>query len=96
MWDDWEKQFDCTNRVTADRHDYCRIFNKASVKNWGTSLNPGPTLNLMKLNTGICRGIAFQFPDEKNENILSYLKDREGKNFQLVDVNITLEDNSKK
>ncbi len=94
MWDSWETKFGCTRRVVADLPGYCRRFNKASVRNWGTKAAPGPTLNLSKLDTGVCRGIAFQFPDAQKMEILSYLEGREGKAFPLHDIVVRLEDQS--
>lgn len=95
MWDNWETKHGCTRRVVADLPGYCRGFNKASVRNWGTKATPGPTLNLSKLDTGVCRGIAFQFPDAQKIEILSYLEEREGKAFSLHEVVVRLEDRSK-
>lgn len=94
MWDGWETTLGCTCRVVADLSGYCRRFNKASVRNWGTKTAPGPTLNLLKLDTGLCRGIAFQFPDAQKSEILSYLQEREGKAFQLQEVEVLLENQS--
>lgn len=86
MWDGWETKHSCTRRVVADLPGFCRRFNKASVQNWGTHAAPGPTLNLSKTTTGICRGIAFEFPDTQKAEILSYLKMREGKAFPLHEM----------
>jgi glutathione-specific gamma-glutamylcyclotransferase len=83
MWDGWEAKRGCTRRVVADLPGFCRRFNKASVRNWGTESAPGPTLNLSKAAAGICRGIAFEFPDTQKAEILSYLEEREGKGFLL-------------
>lgn len=95
MWDNWETKYGCTCRVLADLPGYCRRFNKASVRNWGTKVTPGPTLNLSKLDTGICRGMAFQFPDAQKIEILYYLEGREGKVFPLHEVEACLGDQSK-
>lgn len=95
MWDDWETKHGCTRRVVADLPGYCRRFNKASVRNWGTKTAPGPTLNLSKLDNGLCRGIAFRFPDAQKTEILSYLAEREGAAFPLHEVEVFLEDQSK-
>lgn len=81
IWDDWEKDFSCTRRLTAELHGYRRTFNKLSIKNWGTKSNPGPTLNLELADRGICTGIAFEFPDEQSMDVQSYLAAREGKGF---------------
>lgn len=95
MWDNWEAKYGCTRRVVADLPGYCRRFSKASVKNWGTKATPGPTLNLSKLDAGVCRGIAFEFADVQRMEILSYLEVREGKAFPLHEVVIHFEDQSK-
>lgn len=94
MWDGWEAKYGCNRRVVADLPGYCRRFNKASVRNWGTKATPGPTLNLSKLDAGVCRGIAFQFPDTQKMEVLAYLKDREGKAFPLHELLVRLEDQS--
>lgn len=94
MWDSWETERGCTRRVIAELPGYCRRFNKASVRNWGTHAAPGPTLNLSKVAAGICRGIAFEFPDAKKGEILSYLEAREGKAFTLHDVLVRIDDQS--
>lgn len=94
MWDGWETKRGCTCRVVADLPGYCRMFNKASVRNWGTKAAPGPTLNLSKDSDGVCRGIAFQFSDAQKMEILSYLVEREGKTFPLHEMPVRLEDQS--
>lgn len=93
MWDDWEAKRGCIRKAVADLHGYCRMFNKASVKNWGTKSTPCPTLKLSKVGAGVCRGIAFEFPDEQKTEILSYLQEREGK-FPLHEISVRLEDQS--
>lgn len=94
MWDGWETKHGCIRRVLADLPGYCRTFNKASVRNWGTKSAPCPTLNLSKVAGSVCRGIAFEFPDAQKAEILSYLKEREGKAFPLHEVPVHLEDQS--
>ncbi len=94
MWDGWETKLGCIRRVVADLPGYCRRFDKASVRNWGTKAAPCPTLNLSKVPSGICRGIAFQFPDAHNAEILSYLEKREGKSFPLYEMLVRIEDQS--
>lgn len=91
MWDNWEAVFSCRRRAPATLAGYCRTFNKASVKNWGTRENPGPTLNLAPSATGACRGMAFEFSDQDDAAVLKYLTKREG-GFELRPVPITLDD----
>ena len=94
MWDGWETKRGCTQRVLADLSGYCRRFNKASVRNWGTRTVPGPTLNLSEVTAGVCRGIAFEFPDAHKAEILAYLGEREGKAFTFREVSVRIEDQS--
>ena len=39
---------------------------------------PGPTLNIVRAEGIPCRGIAFDFPDERSEAVMTELKKREG------------------
>lgn len=89
MWDGWEKDYDCRERVVADLKGYGRAFNKASVRNWGTKEHPGPTLNIAETAGAVCIGIAFGFAD--GEAVQTYLNDREG-GFEFRTVDITFQD----
>jgi cation transport protein ChaC len=90
MGDDWETEFGCLRRCVAVLPGYRRTFNKASTTNRGTRKFPCPTLNLEKDETGVCRGIAFEFPDLREGEVRKYLAEREGKGFPLEGVNIRL------
>lgn len=89
MWDGWEKDYDCRERVVANLNGYGRVFNKASVRNWGTNERPGPTLNIARNGGAVCTGIAFGFED--GEAVQAYLNDREG-GFEFRTVDVTLQD----
>ncbi len=91
MWDGWEKTRGCVRRAQADLSGYRRVFNKASVKNWGTEKSPGPTLNLTKSDSAQCHGMAFEFPDEREQEIWTYLAKREGPGFALRPLPVHLE-----
>jgi len=91
MWDHWEEKFSCKSKEKAKLDGFCRDFNKASIKNWGTEKNPGPTLNLVDASSGNCKGFAFEFSEENGENVLKYLREREGRNFDLKELSIILE-----
>jgi glutathione-specific gamma-glutamylcyclotransferase len=67
--------------MTAGLRGYSRAFNKLSVRNWGTRLHPGPTLNR----------VAFEFPKSRRGDIVAYLIRREGKDFTLGEQPIVLE-----
>jgi cation transport regulator ChaC len=38
-----------------------------------------------------CKGIAFEFPEKKRDEVVGYLKQREGRGFDLADQEIRLE-----
>jgi glutathione-specific gamma-glutamylcyclotransferase len=94
MGDGWEVSHGCTRRTRAELRGYQRVFNKASVKNWGTKAHPCPTLNVVKSASGACRGIAFEFPGTNEREVRDYLIEREGKAFPLRIVPIRLDDGS--
>ena len=91
MWDNWETTHGCLRQVVARLPGFRRTFNKASVKNWGTTDNPCPTLNLTTEPSASCDGVAFEFPEEKRREILDYLEQREGKDFEPKQQEIRLE-----
>lgn len=90
MWDGWHRQFNCNDIQQADLIGYERSFNKKSTRNWGTKLDPCPTLNLVPNEKALCRGLLFCFSDENSEPALSYLRKREGKNFQIKSLDVIL------
>lgn len=92
MWDDWEKKFNGKKYEKAILFNYERSFNKKSVKNWGSSEKPCPTLGLEKNENSKCVGTAFEFDDDKEEDVLNYLKEREGRSFKIKKLKITLPD----
>jgi glutathione-specific gamma-glutamylcyclotransferase len=75
MWDGWETDFGCVQRLPADLAGHRRIFNKKSLERWGTHARPGLTLNLTQ--GGTCRGVAFEFDDGARSDIEDYLCARE-------------------
>lgn len=89
MWDGWEADNGCLGRVMAELQGYARAFNKLSVRNWGTRLYPGPTLNLIASDSS-CQGIAFEFPEARRAEVMAYLTEREGKYFILSERPIVL------
>lgn len=91
MWDKWENKFDGKRYDNSKILNYHRDFNKKSTRNWGTRQDPGPTLGLEYEPGNECIGCAFEFSDDKKEQILEYLKDREGKSFSLVEIDVILE-----
>ena len=83
MWDKWQEGKHCIRVQKARLVGYRRSLNKASISNWGTKTSPCPTLNVVKQNGAFCEGLAFEFSDDSQHEILSYLRSREGKSFEL-------------
>lgn len=94
MGDWWEASRGCTRRALAELPGHTRAFNKASIRNWGTKANPCPTLNLVPKVSSTCRGIAFEFPEDRADEVRAYLMKREGKAFVLRPLLIYLDDGS--
>jgi glutathione-specific gamma-glutamylcyclotransferase len=92
MWDGWEAGYDCVRRVVATLPGFRRVFNKASVKNWGTRENPGPTLNVVADSSASCTGFAFEFPEQQGSKVLAYLKQWEGKGFRFDGRRVRLDE----
>lgn len=88
MSDGWQKNFGCLEVVRADLFGYVRVFNKKSTENWGSRAAPGPTLNVVASEGGVCTGMAFRFDDAQADEVLAALRVREGKNFDLVPLDI--------
>jgi len=95
MWDGWENARGCIRRARAELSGYRRVFNKPSIRNWGTEKCPCPTLNLVKADTACCCGLAFEFPDYREQEILKYLTKREGRDFVLHKLSAQLEEGDK-
>jgi glutathione-specific gamma-glutamylcyclotransferase len=96
MWDGWEARWSCLRQSVATLHGYSRAFNKPSVRNWGSSAAPCPTLNVEKHEGGVCVGVAFQFSDDLREAVLGYLGRREGEGFSFPKLDVLLEDGIQK
>jgi glutathione-specific gamma-glutamylcyclotransferase len=89
MWDGWHTEYGCLRSLLAVLPKHARAFNKASVRNWGTKANPGPTLNLVPAEED-CVGTAFEFPEDRAADVRAYLAKREGKGFELRAVAVKL------
>jgi glutathione-specific gamma-glutamylcyclotransferase len=88
MWDGWENRTGFQRRVIASLQGYRRIFNKASIRNWGDRQHPGPTLNIEPCEGDACKGIAFEFEEYSRDGVLAYLREREGRGFALRDLQL--------
>lgn len=89
MWDGWEATFDCKRKERAVLTGHARSFTKASIKNWGTKSAPGPTLGLIADAESECHGVAFEFDESRCQDVLAYLRKREG-GFSEVSIDVAL------
>lgn len=85
MSDGWESNFGCQLRTLANLKGYSRVLNKASIRNWGTKAAPCMTLNLMEVSGADCWGVGFRFEESSREDVVSYLKQREGTGFRFFE-----------
>jgi cation transport protein ChaC len=92
MWDGWERPLQGVRVDRASLPGHRRSFNKGSVRNWGSDDAPGPTLGLESDATGACVGTAFEFPDERAEEVKALLKKREGGSFCFPELQVRLPD----
>lgn len=92
MWDGWEESRGCVRRTKGELYGYHRVFNKPSVRNWGTTRCPCPTLNISKSSQSRCGGIAFEFRGNLMDEIKKYLNQREGRGFTLEELPILLDE----
>lgn len=92
MWDDWYLEHACIRTAKATLPGYRRAFNKASSRNWGTSQQRCPTLNIIEDSGGSCVGLAFEFPDERRASVMAALEAREGRNFEFETRGVIVED----
>lgn len=95
MSDGWEQEFACKGREVASLLGHRRAFIKRSVRNWGTSQYPCPTLALVEDHEAECLGVAFQFAEEQRSTVRAYLADREGRSFSFPARQIRLVSGSK-
>ncbi len=94
MGDGWEDRFGGSAVGQATLLGYHRSFNKKSTTNWGTTENPAPTLGLEPADAATCIGILFDLPDGRRDDVLAYLRKREGKSFEFPTLEVRLEDGS--
>jgi len=90
MNDGWEKAHGCVHRVHATLSGFSRSFDKASTESRGTKMNPAPTLRVVP-SDGSCRGIAFEFPEDRHPAVCKELLNREGRTFPLREHSVTLQ-----
>lgn len=75
MWQKWYKDYGCTAMVkNAFLNSYHREFNLASTMDYGTPATPAPILGLEPGDN--CIGVAYEFPDANEHQVLETMKQR--------------------
>ena len=75
MWQKWHQEHGCTDIIkNAFLHGYHRDFNMASIADYGTLSIPAPMLGLEPGDN--CIGVAFEFPDTNERQVMEVLKQR--------------------
>ncbi|MPZ39975.1 MAG: hypothetical protein GEU95_18345 [Rhizobiales bacterium] len=90
MWDGWEQRPGFQRCAVATLLGYQRIFNKASIRNWGNRQHLGPTLNIEPSEGAACMGVAFEFSENSRDEVLAYLRDRKGPSFELRELRLCI------
>ena len=73
----WNPGFDVQERVLARLPGYARSFCMRSIHRRGTPENPGLVLALDECTRSTCHGVALGVPDEQQDDVLAYLRERE-------------------
>ncbi len=73
----WKPGFDVAERVLATLPGYSRSFCMRSIHHRGTDANPGLVLALDEAPDATCSGVAMAVPDESQDQVLEYLRERE-------------------
>lgn len=73
----WNPGFEVTEQVHATLPGYARSFCMRSVHHRGTEADPGLVLALDAQDGAVCQGLALRAPDDRAEEVLSYLRERE-------------------
>lgn len=73
----WNPGFEVSERVLATLPGYARSFCMRSIHHRGTDESPGLVLALDECTTSTCEGVALGVPDESQDEVLAYLRERE-------------------
>lgn len=73
----WNPGFEVSERVLATLPGYARSFCMRSIHHRGTDESPGLVLALDECTKSTCEGVALGVPDESQDEVLAYLRERE-------------------
>lgn len=73
----WNPGFEPREKVLARLPGYARSFCMRSIHHRGTEAKPGLVLALDEMDGALCRGVAFRVVDGAEDDVLSYLRERE-------------------
>jgi len=73
----WNPGFEPAEKEIATLQGYARSFCMRSIHHRGTEEDPGLVLALDKAEDGLCDGVAFRVKSGEEEQVLTYLRERE-------------------
>ena len=73
----WDPGFTPARKIKARLHDYHRSFCMLSIHHRGSQDDPGLVLALDKQAGGQCTGVAFEVQADKEDAVLTMLRERE-------------------
>ncbi|WP_272003920.1 gamma-glutamylcyclotransferase [Roseovarius sp. ZX-A-9] len=73
----WNPGFEVEDQVIATLPGYSRSFCMRSIHHRGTDANPGLVLALDEGEGAACQGVALSVPDDRQDAVLAYLRERE-------------------
>ncbi|MDY6771418.1 MAG: gamma-glutamylcyclotransferase [Candidatus Nanohaloarchaea archaeon] len=86
----WQPGFEPEECVRGVMDGFHRAFNKRSTVRWGTPEHPSPTLGLEE--GGECVGLALRVAEDRFDDVMDYLREREGSGFSFEKAPVHLED----
>jgi cation transport protein ChaC len=86
----WNPGFETAERVIARLPGYARTFCMRSIHHRGTVDNPGLVLALDEYDGHVCEGVALRVPQGQENQVLSYLRERELVSSAYLEKNLRL------
>lgn len=86
----WNPGFDFEERLLARLKDYSRSFCMRSIHHRGTEDHPGLVLALDTHAGAACEGVAFRVADDKSDQVMEYLRERELISSAYIEKTVSL------
>jgi len=89
----WRPGFEYKGVIkNAKLRGFHRDFTVKSIHRWGTKENPGATLGLEQ--GGECIGVVYEIRDENTQEVMAYLREREGLGFSFPEIQVEITENN--